>query len=144
MTGAVAGDAEVFAAGGLVTRDRDGRLEVLAVHRPGHDDWSLPKGKLDAGESFEQAALREVEEETGVRCELGPELASSTYRDRRGRSKLVRYWSMHPVTGRASDRAPDNEIDGVRWLLADEALERLTYAHDRRLVAEAIRSEGLR
>src|SRR3954470_10760122 len=66
---------EVLAAGGVVVRD--GRVAV--VHRPKYDDWSLPKGKLDPGEGFEEAALREVEEETGMRCRLGRELPSTEY-----------------------------------------------------------------
>jgi 8-oxo-dGTP pyrophosphatase MutT (NUDIX family) len=86
-------EAEVEAAGGVVTRPTiDGDVEVLVVHRPKHGDWSLPKGKLEHGESFEHAAVREVEEETGVRCTLGPELGSRRYFDRYGRDKVVRYW----------------------------------------------------
>ena len=72
------------AAGGIVVRD--GR--VLVVHRPRYDDWSLPKGKLDAGESWESAAVREVEEETGLRCALGPELTPTSYRDNKERFKV--------------------------------------------------------
>ena len=87
--------AEVLAAGGVVRRD--GR--ILLVHRPKYDDWTLPKGKLDAGEGFEEAALREVEEETGFRCELGDELEPTAYTDGKGREKLVRYWEMTPVGG---------------------------------------------
>src|SRR5919108_3219511 len=82
---------EVEAAGGVVV-DEDGR--VVLVHRPQYDDWTLPKGKLDAGESFENAALREVEEETGLRCRLVRELPSIEYPDAKGRRKIVRYWLM--------------------------------------------------
>src|SRR3954463_8077930 len=89
-------DAEVLAAGGVVIRD-DGRIAV--VHRPKYDDWSLPKGKLDPGEGFEEAALREVEEETGLRSRLGRELPSTEYTDSKGRPKLVRYWQMEPIEG---------------------------------------------
>ena len=66
--------AEVKAAGGVVWRHGEGGVEIVVAHRPRYDDWSLPKGKLDKGESWEQAALREVEEEVGLRCRLGPEL----------------------------------------------------------------------
>src|SRR5207302_7956801 len=84
-------DGVVRAAGGVVGRlAPDGELEVLLVHRPRYDDWSLPKGKLHAEETEEAAALREVEEETGFRCELGPELPRSAYTDSRGRPKTVR------------------------------------------------------
>ena len=76
---------DVHAAGGLVVRDGGDGPEVAVVHRPKYEDWSLPKGKLDAGESFERAALREIEEETGLRCELVSELQPARYRDRKGR-----------------------------------------------------------
>jgi 8-oxo-dGTP diphosphatase len=120
---------EVQAAGGLVVDD--GR--VLLVHRPRYDDWSLPKGKLDPGESFEEAALREVEEETGLRCTLGEELEPVRYTDDRGRPKVVRYWAM-----RVAERAPfqpNEEVDELVWLPPAEAVQRLTYPHDRELVA---------
>ena len=70
--------AEVFAAGGVVCRQSGDTVEVLLVHRPRYDDWSLPKGKLDPGESFEDAALREVEEETGLRCRPARELDATS------------------------------------------------------------------
>ncbi len=119
----------VEAAGGLVVDD--GR--VLLVHRPRYDDWSLPKGKLDPGETFEAAALREVEEEAGLRCALGAELEPVRYTDQRGRPKIVRYWAM-TVLERAPF-APNEEVDELAWLAPDEAVARLTYPHDRELVA---------
>jgi 8-oxo-dGTP diphosphatase len=134
-------DVEVRAAGGVVRRPREGGegLEIVLVHRPKYDDWSLPKGKLDPGESYEQAALREVEEETGLSCQLGPELGEARYEDARGRSKLVRYWLMTPLGGQFE---PHHEVDELVWLAPDEALERLTYDHDRELVAEATAAAG--
>ncbi|MEA2375188.1 MAG: hypothetical protein QOD53_1651 [Thermoleophilaceae bacterium] len=125
--------AEVRAAGGLVRRLRegDGEVQIALVHRPKYDDWSIPKGKLDPGESFEEAALREVEEETGLRCTLGRELGEARYDDHKGRSKLVRYWLMTPLGGRFR---PDREVDRLEWLTPAEALERLTYDFDRELV----------
>jgi 8-oxo-dGTP diphosphatase len=126
------GDVEVRAAGGLVQRvDPDGVARVLVVHRPRYDDWSLPKGKAEPGESDEDCALREVEEETGLRCRLGRELASTRYVDRKGRSKQVRYWVMEVVGG---EFAANDEVDELRWLTLDEARALLTYAHDRELV----------
>lgn len=127
-------EAEVRAAGGAVWRRAGRRVEVLVVHRPRYDDWSLPKGKLEAGESFEQAARREVAEEAGVAVELGDELPSARYLDRKGRPKLVRYWAMRAV-GDTSWR-PTAEVDARRWVALDEAEALLTYAHDRLLVRQ--------
>jgi 8-oxo-dGTP diphosphatase len=116
---------EVEAAGGVVLDD-DGR--VVLVHRPKYDDWTLPKGKLDPGESFEEAALREVEEETGLRCRLVRELPSIEYSDAKGRSKVVRYWLMEVE---AHVRfVPNDEVDELRRLPPDEALALLTYDRD--------------
>jgi 8-oxo-dGTP diphosphatase len=107
-------------------------LEVVLVHRPRYDDWSFPKGKLDRGESFESAAVREVAEETGLVCELGEELPSTTYLDGKRRRKLVRYWAMRPVE--VAPWSPNDEIDGRRWVSLDDAADLLTYAHDRALL----------
>jgi 8-oxo-dGTP diphosphatase len=126
----------VRAAGGLVTRfDETGRLEVLVVHRARYDDWSFPKGKLDEGETFEDAALREVAEETGLVCTLDGELAPIRYRDASGRPKIVRYWRMTPLEGDIGSFVFNAEIDDLRWLGATEALDLLTYQHDRDLLA---------
>ena len=132
-------DPEVRAAGGVVWRRAGGGPEIAVVHRPRYDDWSLPKGKLDAGESFEQAALREVEEETGLRCTLGAFLGETSYRDRKGREKVVRYWAMEAADG---DFDPDDEVDEVRWATPAAAAEILTYGFDRELVQRA--ADGLR
>jgi 8-oxo-dGTP diphosphatase len=119
--------SEVEAAGGVVVRD--GRVAV--VHRPKYDDWTLPKGKLDPGEGFEEAALREVEEETGLRAELGPELPPTRYRDSKGRPKVVRYWRMTSVEG---EFQPTDEVDELRWLEPEEATRLLSYDRDREVV----------
>jgi 8-oxo-dGTP pyrophosphatase MutT (NUDIX family) len=117
--------AEVRAAGGVVL-DGDGR--VVLVHRPKYDDWSLPKGKLAAGESFEEAAVREVEEETGLRCRLIRELPSVEYLDPKGRSKTVRYWLMEVEAD--TGFVPSDEVDELRTLPREEALSLLTYDRD--------------
>lgn len=127
MSGPAGEDAEVRANGGVVGRDgRDGP-EVLLVHRPRYDDWSLPKGKLEPGESDEECALREVEEETGRRCTLGTELPSIGYLDDKGRTKRVRYWAMTAIEGTFT---PNDEVDEVRWVPAGAARDLLTHPHD--------------
>jgi 8-oxo-dGTP diphosphatase len=130
----LAAGPEVRAAGGVAIRERDGRREVAVVHRPKYDDWSLPKGKLAPDESWEDAALREVEEETGARCELEREIAASRYLDPKGRDKLVRYWRMRCGEGSFE---PSDEVDEVRWLAPEEADGMLSYEHDRDILRSA-------
>lgn len=126
----------VRAAGGVVGRfDDTGSLQVLLVHRSRYDDWSFPKGKLDEGESFEDAALREVAEETGLICRLDGELTPVRYLDAAGRPKLVRYWRMTSIEGDIRDFVFNAEIDDVRWVGLDEADSLLSYRHDRELLA---------
>ena len=123
-------DHEVRAAGGVVWRaieDDETVVEIVVVHRPNYDDWTFPKGKLDRGESFEDAALREVVEETGLECDLGEELPSVEYVDGRGRTKIVRYWAM---TVRSGAFEPNDEVDVLDWLPPAEVAARLTYDHD--------------
>ena len=129
------GKPDVKAAGGVMVKREDGVVQVAVIHRPKYKDWSLPKGKLESGESFEQAALREVEEETGFRCELGRELSEASYLDRKGRHKIVRYWAMAAPEG--SFKA-NKEVDELRWLSPEEAKDLLHYEHDRILVDESL------
>jgi 8-oxo-dGTP diphosphatase len=130
-------EVEVRAAGGLVVREVGGGTEVVVVHRPRYDDWTFPKGKCDRGETYADTAQREVAEETGLRCELGPELGETSYVDNKGRSKLVRYWVMPaPADADAAVAAavPNQEVDELRWLAAPEAAILLSYDHDRELL----------
>ena len=129
--------AEVKASGGVVWR-RPGSegLELVVVHRPRYDDWSLPKGKLDPGESWEDAALREVDEEVGLRCRLGAELPPVAYTDHKGRAKVVRYWLMEPEDA-AAPFTPNDEVDEMRWVDVAAAAALLSYPHDAELVREA-------
>jgi 8-oxo-dGTP pyrophosphatase MutT (NUDIX family) len=134
------GVPDVAAAGGVVVREGEGGPEVTVIHRPKYMDWSLPKGKLEEGEGWLEAALREVEEETGFRCEASIELPRVSYLDRKGRRKLVRYWLMRPVDGEFESHG---EVDELRWVGGDEADELLTYPHDRELVRKALRPKSL-
>jgi 8-oxo-dGTP diphosphatase len=130
----------VRAAGGIVLRRAEGDWQVLLIHRPRYDDWSLPKGKADAGERDEETALREVEEETGLRCTLGAPAGRTRYRDSKGRDKVVHYWLMAPESEEAvadGTFVANDEVDAVRWCSVGEATERLTYAHYRKLLAKA-------
>jgi 8-oxo-dGTP pyrophosphatase MutT (NUDIX family) len=126
----------VRAAGGVVRRRSPNRgWEYAVIHRPKYDDWSLPKGKLDESETWEQAALREVEEETGLRCRLERELSETRYTDSRGSPKIVKYWLMTPEGGQFT---PTIEVDEIRWLSASEALNHLSYDHDRAFLKTAL------
>ena len=97
------------------------------MHRPAYDDWSFPKGKVKGGESDREAALREVEEETGLRCSLGAEVGETRYVDARGRPKLARFWAMTTVAGAL---APTREVDEARWCDVQTAFGSLTYDRD--------------
>ena len=119
--------AIVRAAGGVVVRSAPDGLEVLVVHRPKYDDWSFPKGKVEPGETDEECALREVEEETGLVCALGAELPSTSYVDARGRPKRVRYWLMDIAGGQVLYR---HEVDAARWVSPEDARSLLTYQRD--------------
>ena len=120
----------VRAAGGLVIRDG----KALLVHRPRYDDWTFPKGKAEDGESDEDCALREVHEESGLRCTLDRELSATEYIDSRGRPKRVRWWLMTPVADDGFTR--NDEIDELRWVAPEEAARLLTYERDLALVDE--------
>ena len=120
---AVGEDGVIRASGGLVVRD--GR--VVVVHRPKYDDWSFPKGKAKSDETDEACALREIEEETGLRVALGEELATTEHLDAQGRPKRIRWWRMTPQSG---EFIPSNEVDELRWLSPAEARELLTYPRD--------------
>ena len=124
----------VKAAGGVVCREgSSGETEIVVVHRPAYDDWTLPKGKVDSDETPEECALREVKEETGFRCELGRPVGCTAYVDRRGRNKVACYWVMEVISGRFR---PGGEVDRMAWLPVADAVKRLTYERDKALITQ--------
>ncbi len=125
----------IRAAGGIVVRGAGPSAEVLLVHRPQYDDWTFPKGKVEPGEGDKDCAVREVEEETGLRCSLGRELEPTSYLDAKKRPKTVRYWVMEVVNGTLRF---DFEVDAARWVTVSEAAELLTYPRD----VDLLRSVG--
>ena len=124
----------IKAAGGVVCRTNgSGKTEIVVVHRPGYDDWTLPKGKVDPDETAEECALREVREETGYKCELGRPVGCTAYVDRRGRNKVACYWVMHVLSGRFR---PGGEVDRMLWITVSDAIKRLTYTRDKTLLLQ--------
>jgi 8-oxo-dGTP pyrophosphatase MutT (NUDIX family) len=130
----------VRAAGGVVWRRSGPDLEVLLIHRPRYDDWSLPKGKADPGEDDVDTAAREVAEETGLDCVLGSELARIRYTDRNGRPKVVRYWSMTVAGPTPTPFVPNGEVDQLAWLPVTDAGPRLSYPRDRAVLDALVAS----
>lgn len=129
---------EIVAAGGVVVNDNG---EVLLVHRPHYNDWSFPKGKLDAGESIEAAALREVREEAGLACEIVRKLSEIRYSvtTRKGevKPKVVHYFLMRVTGGKLA--TDGSETDEAMWCSVEEAAKRLSYAGDREVLGEVLR-----
>ncbi len=132
--------AEVKAAGGIIIRSSTSNNgpKVLLVHRQRYNDWSFPKGKLEEGEKFKEAAMREVLEETGFECKMHkPSLPSLTYLDRNGSRKEVRYWLMTVLSGTFE---PNQEVDMIAWVRAASVVERLTYITDRTAFSNLVMS----
>jgi 8-oxo-dGTP pyrophosphatase MutT (NUDIX family) len=127
---------QVRAAGGVAVREGAEGPEVVVIHRPRYDDWTLPKGKCWPEESDEDCALREVEEETGLACELLHELPSTEYVDPKGRPKRVRYWAMRVVGGDLRPAPP--EVDEVLWVAGADAMRILSHQHDVAVVDAAL------
>ncbi|SJM71638.1 NUDIX domain-containing protein [Gulosibacter sp. 10] len=126
----------VYAAGALVWRERKHRIETLVIHRSGHGDYSLPKGKVDAGETLPETAAREIWEETGLEVSLGAPLGTIEYTLPSGRPKEVHYWTCEvpKAVWKAFEFEPNDEVDRVEWLPLDEAVQTLSYDRDRDLV----------
>lgn len=132
----VAEPISVLAAGAVLWRpDDSGEPLIALIHRPRYDDWSLPKGKIDPGETEPVAAVREIYEETGQRAHLGRRLSRVSYPIPIG-TKIVHYWAARALGG---DFEPNREVDQLVWLPVQEALQRLTYPHDRKVTARFTR-----
>ncbi len=122
----------VWSAGGIVwRRSPEGIVEIVVCYRPFRVDWSFPKGKLNGGETFEDAAIREVHEESGLHCELGPYLGFVNYVDRKDRPKVVVYWLMKAISGAF---VANEEVSELRWVDVDTARSLVTYDRDRSVI----------
>lgn len=126
-----------IAAGGLLEHRSGDELRIAVVYRPKHDDWTLPKGHLDPGETLEQAALREVEEETGCRGEIVEIVQPNAYLVKK-RPKIVAYYRIKLVG--SPDFRPNDEVSEMLWLTPGEAVDKLTYEVDRDLVSRTYAS----
>jgi len=129
---AFAENGVIRGAGGIVFSLRDSKTSILLVHRPRFDDWSLPKGKVKIGEQDDEAALREVREETGLQCDLLPPLGEMHYYDRRNRPRLVKYWGMR---SRGGVFRPSSEVDQCAWIDLRSAMNFATRSGDREFLA---------
>jgi 8-oxo-dGTP pyrophosphatase MutT (NUDIX family) len=125
----------IHAAGGIVMRrGEQGAAEVAVVWRETRGDWTFPKGKLDVGETYEQAACREVEEESGMTCRAIRFIGTTEYQHRKGRPKVVAYFLMAATAG---EFVPNEEVDELRWCTVAEAERLLTWDRDRDLLERA-------
>jgi 8-oxo-dGTP diphosphatase len=108
----------------------NGRYEVACIFREARGDWTFPKGKLDPGETFEQAALREVWEETGMHCDVIRFAGTTNYTHRKGKPKIVAYYLMSVGVG---EFVPNDEVDELVWLPLENVREHLTWERDQEL-----------
>ncbi len=120
----------IRAAGGIVTRRVNGHIEIACIYREARGDWTFPKGKLDPGETFEEAALREVLEETSLHCEIVRFIGTTNYTHRKGKNKIVAYYLMHVLEG---EFEANEEVDELVWLPIEQVREHLTWDRDQEL-----------
>jgi 8-oxo-dGTP pyrophosphatase MutT (NUDIX family) len=127
----------ILASGGLLWRKSDQERQILIIHRQRYDDWSLPKGKLEKGESWEEAALREVEEETGCPASIDSFAGILSYAPG-GKPKVVLYFHMTPTGERKEiPMGSGMEVDAIQWVAVPEAARLLTYDAERDLLLSA-------
>ena len=122
----------IRAAGALLWQGPPERRLVAVVHRNRYDDWTLPKGKLKDGESWQKAALREVKEETGYDAQILGFAGTVSY-EVKGRPKIVRYWHM---TAQGEPSELDDEVNEVVWLPIEQAIERVQYPLEKSLLRQ--------
>ncbi len=127
-----------YAAGGIVWRNSSDGREVLLIRRPKHQDWTLPKGHVEEGESWETAAQREVKEETGYDTVITG-FAGFTAYEAKGKPKVVLFWHMEP-DGECQFE-PSDEVSGYEWVSAREAVDRLTYPKDKELLSRFLNDD---
>ncbi len=137
-------DKAVYAAGGVVWRLVDGKLRILVIHRTAYADVTLPKGKVDPGETLAETAVREIREETGIRVALGFPVGVSRYRMPRGRQKIVHYWAAEATDAalRESTFVPNKEIAALEWVSPRRALTYLSYPVDVEIVEQFLAFEA--
>ena len=132
----------IRAAGGIVFRFvPGGRVEIACIYREARGDWTFPKGKLDAGETFEEAALREVFEETGMWCQVIQFVGTTNYTHRKGKPKIVAYYLMSPDDG---EFVPSEEVDELVWLPLEQVRDHLTWDRDQELFDMTVQLAELR
>ena len=134
-------DSVIHAAGGVVCRETPGGREVLLIHRRRYGDWGLPKGKLQPGETMEQAARREVREETGYEVTLHGKAGEIRYAVA-GVPKIVTFWHMRAVDQTRPSIPDQNEVQEAVWLAEDAAVERLSYPLEREVLVQAMKGGG--
>jgi 8-oxo-dGTP diphosphatase len=127
----------IEAAGGIVWRETAAGIKVAIIHRNRYDDWSLPKGKRELGESWQDTALRETTEETGCPVKLGPFVGSTTYIVKK-RPKVVLFWLMRRKNKDDCKFEPNHEVDHVKWVSPEKAAEILTYKDEREILRKAV------
>ena len=129
----------IQAAGGLLWRESDGAKQIALIHRPRYNDWALPKGKLEKGEEWETAALREIEEETGCKAQLGSFAGAVSYNV--GDSpKVVLFWNMVLIGD--CKFVPSEEVDQLIWASVEKALEILQYPSDKNILRSSAQPDS--